>query len=116
MVKTSIILYICFNLSESTEAMYLKVPVIVGSNVGAKDIIKDEENGFIFQAYKYSGKDLAGKISNLINNYDKLPPIIEKSYQTAKNCTWDKFAKDLFKSCFPEIVLDNKVLANSEII
>lgn len=82
------------------EAMLMGVPVIAGSNTGAKDIIVDGENGLIFQMNKYSGEDLAKKLYYLIENYDEIQPLIKKAYTTAKSCTWKNFAKEMFEKLF----------------
>lgn len=85
-----------------TEAMLFKVPTIVSSTTGAKDIITDSKNGFIFNRIQYSGKNLADKIEYVMKNQDKMPELTEKAYATAKNITWEKFANDMFFELYPE--------------
>lgn len=83
-----------------SEAMINRVPVIAGSNVGASDIIKDDDNGFIFIADKNREKNLADKLENLINNYKKYSYIKDNAYNTAINLTWENFASGLFRALY----------------
>ena len=91
-----------------TEGMLCNVPVIVGSNVGAADIIKDGENGFIFDA-KDPAKNLAQKIEEVIKISAKqdntLESITGKALQTAKQLSWANFAKSIFYGLYPELRL-----------
>lgn len=84
------------------EAMDCKVPVIVGSNVGAACIIEDGKNGFIYEMNKKFARNLAEKIRIVYENYANLEPIIENAYETAQEITWENFAKDLFFGFYPE--------------
>ena len=88
-----------------TEGMLCNVPVIVGSNVGAADIIKEGENGFIFDA-KYPAKNLAQKIEEVIKISAKqdntLESITQKAAQTAKQLSWANFAQNIFYGLYPE--------------
>jgi len=72
------------------EAMSAGLPVIISSNVGAKDIVKEGENGFIIS--DTSDADyIASKISLLLNeNSRKSMPTV--AYQTATENTWDMVA------------------------
>lgn len=80
-----------------TEAMVQKRPVILGSNVGACDIIKDGENGFIYKFNKISGKNLAKKIEEVYARRNNLDELIQKANETAIGLTWDNFAEQMFK-------------------
>ncbi len=82
-----------------TEAMLCRTPVIVGSNVGASEIIKDGQNGFIFN-YKNSTSDLAQKIEFVMSQKDKLNDVIEEAYLTAKKLTWQNFAENIFNKLY----------------
>lgn len=84
-----------------TEAMNFKVPVIVGSMVGAKDIIEHKENGLIFEMGKNAGKNLAEQIEYLIKNPDFVASSVEKAYLTAQKYSWENFANELFKELYP---------------
>lgn len=85
-----------------TEAMYSKRPVIVGSNVGAADIIEDGVNGFIFKADKYRDLNLAIKIKEVYDKYNDLEPLIEKAYQRSLSCTWEDFARTVFEGLYKD--------------
>ena len=85
-----------------TEAMYQKIPVIVGSNIGAADIVEDGVSGFIFEDGKNAPENLAKKIKEVYDKYNELEPFVEKAYQTSKSLTWENFAKELFYGLYPE--------------
>jgi len=85
-----------------TEAMYQKIPVIVGNNIGASDIIKDNINGFLFDSNKNPSKNLARKIKKVYDQYNNLENLVENAYETAKNNSWDNFAKEVFFGLYPE--------------
>ena len=98
---------VCPSLCEAfgrvvTEAMNYKVPVIVSSTTGAKDIIEHQKNGLIFERKKYSGKDLAQKIEYIIQNPDKAESMANVAYATSQDITWEKFAKDIFYELYPK--------------
>lgn len=97
----------CQSISEAfgrvvTEAMYQKIPVIIGSNIGATDIIQDGVNGFIFEDGKNAPRNLALKIKEVLDNYNDLEPLVDRAYETSKNTTWENFAKDVFYGLYPE--------------
>lgn len=85
-----------------TEAMYQKIPVIVGSNIGAADIVEDGVNGFIFEDGKDASINLAKKIKEVYDKYNELGSLVEKAYETSKSLTWENFAKELFYGLYPE--------------
>ena len=83
------------------EGMTHKIPVIVGSGVGAKDIIKDGENGFVFEAEGYSGKPLAEKMKEVIRNYNNLDNLVNSAYTLSKSgFTWKNFGEEIFKELY----------------
>ena len=97
---------VCASLAEAfgrvvTEAMYAKRPVIVSSDVGASEIIKDGENGFIFEAGKNSAHNLALKIKEVYDKYNSLENVINNAYNTAKPLDWENFATKLV-NCLSE--------------
>lgn len=105
---TSLDCFVCPSIQEAfgrvvTEAMNFKIPTVVSSTTGAKDIIKNEVNGFIFERKNYSGKNLANKIEYIIKNPDKMKPLTEAAYITAQEITWENFAKTIFKEFYPEL-------------
>lgn len=87
-----------------TEAMFYGCPVIIGSNIGASDIIQDNVNGFIFNADKWASANLAKKIAEVYNKYDNLDNVIENAHKTVKDVTWENFAKELLVTLYPETV------------
>lgn len=97
--------FVCPSIAEAfgrvvTEAMYAKRPVIIGSNIGAIDIIEDGVNGFIFKADKNKELNLALKIKEVYDKYDNLKPLIDTAFNDAKNCTWKNFAKIIFDGLY----------------
>lgn len=89
-----------------TEAMYQKIPVIVGSNIGASDIIEDNVNGFIFEDNKEKSRNLAMKIKEVYDKYNELEPVVERAYETSKKTTWANFAKKVFYGLYPNLHQD----------
>ena len=82
------------------EGMLCSIPVIAGSNVGATDIIKDGENGFVFEA-KEPAKSLAKKIEEVMSKKDNLEELIQNAQQTAKQINWTNFAESVFYGLYP---------------
>lgn len=78
------------------EAMYAKIPVIVGSNVGISEILTDGVDGFVFNSNAYAVNNLVRKIEQVYYSYNELEPIIEKAYCLSKRFTWENFAQKLF--------------------
>lgn len=93
------------------EAMYAKIPVIVGSNVGASQIIEDGVNGFVFDASNEPAHKLALKLETVYKRYNTLEPLVDKAYEQSKAFTWENFAKHLFEGLFP-----NKSVRNRSIL
>lgn len=67
------------------EGMAKGIPSIVSSYCGAKEIIKDGENGFVFE------KNLAEKMEMFLNNKINYEQISENAYKTALNHNWEGF-------------------------
>lgn len=82
-----------------TEAMLCNRPVIVGSNVGAADIIQDGGNGFIFDNQN-PAKNLAEKIETVMQNKGHLQNLTKEAYRTAKQLSWQNFAQSIFYSLY----------------
>ena len=73
------------------EAMAAGLPVIISSNVGAKDIVQEGENGFIIS--DTSDADyIAAKIALLLDENIRRQ-MAEAAYQTAAQNTWDDVTK-----------------------
>lgn len=105
--------FICPSLLEAfgrvvTEAMYSKRPVIIGSNIGATDLIKDNINGFVFEADKNKELNLALKIKEVYDKYETLEPLINKAYDDCLKYTWENFAQKVFEGLYPKITDNNK--------
>ena len=97
--------YVCASTFEAfgrmvTEAMLKGVPVIVGSNAGASEIIKDGENGFIFKYDKNRYKNLAEKIINVYNGRNSLQEVIKNAQETAEKLSWKNFAQTIFDALY----------------
>ena len=79
-----------------SESMISNVPVIIGSNVGAVDVIKDNVNGFIFENNSKNYIELANKLKEIISKRNNLDEIKQNAYNTAKILTWKNFANNLY--------------------
>lgn len=80
------------------EAMVNLKPVILGSNIGACDIIEDGINGFIYEFNKFSGKNLALKIEEVYEKRNNLEFLIKNAYDKSISLTWGNFAQKMFES------------------
>ncbi len=69
------------------EAMAAGLPVIISSNVGAKDLVREGKNGFIINNTSDSDY-IAAKIDELCNENIR-NRMAEAAYQTATQNTWD---------------------------
>ena len=72
------------------EAMAAGLPVIISSNVGAKDLVQEDKNGFIVKNTS-DGDYIATKIALLCDENIRRP-LGEAAYQTAAQNTWDQVA------------------------
>ena len=73
------------------EAMAAGLPVIISSNVGAKDLVQEGKNGFIVSNTSDSDY-IAAKIALLLDENIRRQ-LAEASYKTAAQNTWDDVAK-----------------------
>lgn len=97
--------FVCPSLFEAfgrvvVEAMYAKRPVILGSKVGAVDVVQDGVNAFVFKSGKKAAYNLAQKIKYVYDNYNELDNLIESAYNLSQSFTWENFAKQLFDGLF----------------
>jgi UDP-glucose:(heptosyl)LPS alpha-1,3-glucosyltransferase len=69
------------------EAMAARLPVIISSNVGAKDLVLEGQNGFIINNTADSDY-IAAKIDELCNENTR-SLLAEAAYQAAAQNTWD---------------------------
>jgi UDP-glucose:(heptosyl)LPS alpha-1,3-glucosyltransferase len=73
------------------EAMAAGLPVIISSNVGAKDIVQEDKNGFV--VHNTSDTDyIATKIALLLDE-NICRKMASAALQTAKQNTWDEVTK-----------------------
>jgi len=72
------------------EAMAAGLPVIISSNVGAKDIVQEGENGFIISDTS-DANYVASKIALLLNETIR-SSMVQSAYYTAMQNTWDHVA------------------------
>jgi Glycosyltransferase len=73
------------------EAMAAGLPVIISSNVGAKDLVQEDKNGFIVSNTSDT-EYIATKIALLLDENIRRP-LAEAAYQTAAQNTWDAVTK-----------------------
>lgn len=87
------------------EAMAAGLPVIISSNVGAKDLVHEGQNGFIINDIN-NHDYIAAKIALLCDKNIR-KPLAERAYETATQNTWDQVV-----SSYKEIYLS--ILENCE--
>ena len=73
------------------EAMAAGLPVIISSNVGAKDLVQEGGNGFIISNTSDSDY-IAAKIALLLDENIRRQ-LAEAAYKTADQNTWDNVTK-----------------------
>lgn len=73
------------------EAMSYKRPCIVSSVSGASEIIKDGENGFIFDFDKNKAKNLAQKMQILLDNPEILTDLSNNAFKSIQKMNWSNF-------------------------
>jgi UDP-glucose:(heptosyl)LPS alpha-1,3-glucosyltransferase len=83
------------------EAMAAGLPVMISSRVGAKDLVKDEKNGFVIpdaSDYDY----IASRLVLMLDKKTRIQMSVA-AHQTASENTWDNVAKkysDLYDEVF----------------
>ncbi|NTW07293.1 MAG: glycosyltransferase family 4 protein [Syntrophaceae bacterium] len=87
------------------EAMAAGLPVIISSNVGAKDLVREGENGFVINDTTDSDY-IAAKITLLCDENIRRP-LAEKACQTATQNTWDQVASR-YKEIYMSIIANRK--------
>jgi glycosyltransferase involved in cell wall biosynthesis len=87
------------------EAMAASLPVIISTNVGAKDIVKQGINGFIIDNAKHK-IEIADAIELLWNN-DVRMRMSKDSFNTALNYRWEK-AVEKYCDLYREIGIKNQ--------
>jgi UDP-glucose:(heptosyl)LPS alpha-1,3-glucosyltransferase len=92
------------------EAMAAGLPVIISSNVGAKDIVQEDKNGFVVS--NTSDTDyIAAKIALLLDENIRRK-MAATAYQTATQNTWDNVTKKY--AAIYEILLKEKLSLNKK--
>ena len=83
-----------------TEAMSYKLPVILTSNIGAVDVVMDNETAFVCLANKKVEENIADKLASVYKNYNNLEQFGEIARESVKKYTWEKMAKDIFYTLY----------------
>jgi UDP-glucose:(heptosyl)LPS alpha-1,3-glucosyltransferase len=73
------------------EAMAASLPVIVSSNVGAKDLIRQGVNGYVTD-HKYSTDEIADKIRSMLEE-EVQTRMARNAFNTAATHTWDEVTR-----------------------
>ena len=73
------------------EAMAASLPVIISSNVGAKDLVREEKNGFVIEDTNNADM-ICEKIGFMLDSKTR-NMMAKKAYNTALNNRWDAVAK-----------------------
>lgn len=87
------------------EAMACGTPVIVSESTGAKDIVKNNQNGFIIETG--NNDQLEEKISYLHNNQSELEKLGKEARKSVEKLTWENYYLQI-----NEIVVDIKKREN----
>ncbi|PKN76342.1 MAG: hypothetical protein CVU52_05185 [Deltaproteobacteria bacterium HGW-Deltaproteobacteria-10] len=77
------------------EAMAAGLPVIISSNVGAKDLVQEGQNGFIINDTSDSDY-IAARVAQLLDENIRRP-FANAAYQTATQNTWDQVVEKYSK-------------------
>jgi len=75
------------------EAMTASLPVIISSNVGAKDIIREGITGFVIENTG-NADEISNKIGFMLNEENRIK-MAKETYNTAVNHSWDRIAKKI---------------------
>jgi glycosyltransferase involved in cell wall biosynthesis len=73
------------------EALASGLPAIVSSATGAKDLVRDGENGWVFAAG--DAVDLARAMRRACERRPELPRIGQAASETARRCTWERYGE-----------------------
>ena len=82
------------------EAMAASLPVIISSNVGAKDLVKEGINGFVIEDTDNADM-ICEKIGFMLDNKTRIT-MAEEAHNTALNNSWDAVAEKvegLYEEC-----------------
>lgn len=104
----------CYILPSLNEAFGLVVPEaasnfkpsLVSSTVGVRELIKDGENGFVFNRTKTPVKNLAQKLIEITNIYfndhTKFTEISKNAHEISTKLDWKKFTDTIINNMVPE--------------
>lgn len=92
------------------EACMLKKPIIISENVGAKYMIKENENGYIVKTE--DGTALKNAIQNIVDNKENLQTMGEIS----RSLYEEKASFELFKSELEKLIEHYKSVENSQVL
>ena len=73
------------------EAMAASLPVIISSNVGAKDLVREEKNGFVIDDTNNADM-ICDRIGSMLDSKTRTT-MAKEAYNTARNNTWELTAK-----------------------
>ena len=73
------------------EAMAASLPVIISSNVGAKDLVRDGINGFVIEDTNNTDM-ICNKIGSMLDSKTRIA-MAKETYNTALNNSWDAMTK-----------------------
>lgn len=105
----------CYVLPSLNEAFGLVVteaasnfkPSLVSSTTGVSELIKDSENGFIFNRTKNPVKDLTNKLTEIskiyFNDYEKYIEISKNANQIPQKLDWKKFVDTIIENMIAEV-------------
>lgn len=100
----------CYVLPSLNEAFGLVVteaasncrPSLVSSTAGARDVIVDNENGFVFDRLNNPLRNLREELEKIYNlyfsNHKKFVEISQKAYETSKSLDWKKFTDTIIEN------------------
>jgi len=78
------------------EGMINAKPAIVSSFCGVSEILKDGNNGFVFDMKKKASKNLAEKLIYILENKEKYHLLSQNAYETAIHHNWQDFCDKFF--------------------
>ena len=87
-----------------TEAMASGLPVIISDTVGAKDLVKDGENGFVVNREDVGL--IKSKIKFLLDEPDKRREMGKRSHRALVDGTWERVTKT-YNTIYDRLLLKN---------
>jgi UDP-glucose:(heptosyl)LPS alpha-1,3-glucosyltransferase len=87
------------------EAMAASLPVIISSNVGAKDLVREEKNGFVIEDTN-NAEIICDRIGSMLDSKTRTT-MAKEAYNTACNNRWELTAKKV------ELIYENLIKEHS---